>query len=85
MQPRRRQSLTDILVAWGLLVSLVGIFGLGCFEAFKVFAVIPAAFDSSPMVWSNPMMPSDGDQPPNQSGQTRMTSQQRARAAQQGR
>jgi hypothetical protein len=60
------------------MLSLVGLFGLGCFEACKIFAVIPAAFDSSPMVWSNPMSAQYGDDQPNQSGRDRMTSRQRA-------
>jgi len=72
-------------VVWGFLLSFAGIFGLGCFEAFKIFAVIPAAFDSSPFVFVNPMNAADPDYQPYQSGQSRMTSQQRARAAQQGR
>jgi hypothetical protein len=78
MRQRRRQTLGDTLVVWGILLSLGGLFGLGCFEASKIFAVIPAAFDSSPMQWTSPMRATYGDDQQNQPERSRMTSQQRA-------
>jgi hypothetical protein len=74
MQKRRRQYLTDILLVWGFLLSFVGLLAAGCFEAFKIVAVIPAAFDSSPAAFRNPMGASEDDYQPNR----RMTSRERA-------
>jgi hypothetical protein len=89
MQQRRRPSLEDTLLVWGFLLSFAGLFGAACYEAFKIVAVIPAAFQSSPAVMRYPMTASDDDFPPNQSGRTRLTAEQRAqlaaRAAQQQR
>ncbi|HUD46535.1 MAG TPA: hypothetical protein VMR33_06880 [Candidatus Baltobacteraceae bacterium] len=84
MKQRPRQSLGDTLLVCGLLLSFVGLFGMACFEAFKVFAVVPAAFDSSPFVWSNPMSASDGDYQANQPGGATMTAHQRAQSRQGG-
>jgi len=71
------------------VLSLAGLFGAACFEAFKIVAVIPAAFESAPALWRNPMTASDDDYPPNLSGRPRMTARQRAqddaRAAEQER
>ena len=78
MQRQRRQSLTDILLVWGFVLSFVGLLAAGCFEAFKIVAVIPAAFESSPVVWRNPMGASEDDYRPIQSGRGRMTSKERA-------
>jgi hypothetical protein len=75
-------------MVWGFLLSLAAMFGAACFEAFKIVAVIPAAFESAPSVFRNPMAASDDDSPPMQSGRGRSTARQRAenaaRAAQQG-
>jgi hypothetical protein len=78
MQQRRRQSLTDMLLVWGFVLSFLGLCGAGCFEAFKIVAVIPAAFESSPVVWRNPMRGSENDYQPNQPGWRGMTARQRA-------
>jgi hypothetical protein len=87
MQQRRRISWADELLVWEFLLSFAALFGAGCFEAFKLFGRIPAAFESSPAVWSSPMMASDDDSAPSQSGRTTTTARQReqsqARAAQQ--
>jgi len=77
MQQRRRLSLTDMLLVWGFLLSFFGLCGAGLFEAFKIVAVIPSAFESAPAVWRNPMMGSEDDYPPNHSGWRGMTAQQR--------
>jgi len=83
MQPRRRQSLADTLLVWGFLLSFLGLFGAGCFEAFKIVAVLPGAFESVPNIRNNPMMASDDDYAlPNQSGPIKLTAQQRAQLAQ---
>jgi hypothetical protein len=78
MQRQQRQSLADILMVWGFVLSFVGLIGAACFEAYKIVAVIPAAFESSPVVWRNPMGASQDDYQANQSGQRRMTSKERA-------
>jgi hypothetical protein len=78
MRQQRRQTLGDTLVVWGILLSLAVLFGLGCFEASKIFAVIPAAFESTPMQWSSPMRATYGDDQQYQPDRSRMTSQQRA-------
>ena len=80
MQRQRRQSLslTDMLLVWGFVLSFLGLFGAGCFEAIKIVAVIPAAFESSPAVWRNPMRGSEEDYQPNQPGRRGMTARQRA-------
>ncbi len=88
MQHRRRQSLADTLLVWGFLLSFFGLFGAGCYEAFKIVAVLPGTFESAPAVWRNPMPASDDDYQPNQPGKPRMTARERAqyeRAAQQAR
>jgi len=77
MQQRRRLSLTDMLLVWGFLLSFFGLLGAGLFEAFKIVAVIPAAFESAPAVWRNPMGESQDDFPPNLRGGKGMTAQQR--------
>jgi hypothetical protein len=77
MQRQRRPSLTDILLVWGFVLSFAGLLGAGCFEAYKIVAVIPAAFESSPAVWRNPMGASEDDHQANQSGGRRMTSRER--------
>jgi hypothetical protein len=77
MQQRRQLSLTDMLLVWGFLLSFFGLLGAGLFEAYKIVAVIPAAFDSAPAVLRNPMGGSEEDYQPNPSGRSRMTAQQR--------
>jgi hypothetical protein len=78
-----------MLLVWGFLLAFLGLFGAGCYEAFKIVAVIPAAFESSPAVWRNPMMASEDDSPPNPPGRKGMTARERAqygeRAGRQGR
>jgi len=78
MQRRRRQSLTDMLLVWGFVLSFLGLCGAGCFEAYKIVAVIPAAFESTPAVLRNPMRGSEDYYQPNQPGRRGMTAQQRA-------
>ena len=58
---RRKQSWTDLLLVWGFVASFFGLFGVACFEAFKIVAVVPAAFKSGPMGFQNPMSVSQGD------------------------
>jgi hypothetical protein len=78
-----------MLLVWGFLLSFFGLCGAGCYEALKIVAVIPAAFESSPAVWRNPMTASEDDYPPNHPGWRGMTAQQRKqyeeRAERQGR
>jgi hypothetical protein len=78
-----------MLLVWGFLLSFLGLCGAGFYEAFKIVAVIPAAFESSPAVWRNPMRGSEDDYRPNQPGRRGMTAQERAqyeeRAERQGR
>jgi len=78
-----------MLLVWGFVLSFFGLFGAACFEAYKIVAVIPAAFESSHAYWRSPMTASDDDSPPNSSGRASMTARQRAqdeaRAAQQDR
>jgi hypothetical protein len=78
MQRPRRQSLADIVLVWGFVLSFIGLFGAACFEAYKVVAVIPAAFDSSPAVWRNPMSASEDASQQSYPGGRRMTPRQRA-------
>jgi len=78
MQQRRRQSLADTLLVWGFVLSFAGLLGAGCFEAFKIVAIIPAAFESSPAVFRNPMRASEDDYQGNQFSRRRMTARQRA-------
>jgi hypothetical protein len=66
-----------MLLVWGFLLSFLGLVGAGCYEAFKIVAVIPSAFESAPAVLRNPMGGSDVDAPPNHSGWRGMTAQQR--------
>jgi hypothetical protein len=75
MERSRRESLADTLIAWGFVLSFVGLMAAACFEAYKIVAVIPAAFNSSPVVWRNPMAPWTEDSPPTQSGRRRMSPQ----------
>ncbi|MGD0813664.1 MAG: hypothetical protein ABSA83_08685 [Verrucomicrobiota bacterium] len=70
--------MTDTLVVWGFLLSFLGLCGAGCYEAFKIVAVLPSAFESSSAVWRNPMGASENEYPANPSGGRRMTAQQRA-------
>jgi hypothetical protein len=60
------------------MLSFLGLCGAGCFEAFKILAVIPSAFESSSAVWRNPMTGSEDDYPPNLPGRRGMTARQRA-------
>jgi hypothetical protein len=89
MQRRQRESLADILIIWGFVLTLVGLMGAGFYEACKIVAVIPAAFESSPSLRQIPMWGGDEDNRPNQTGRGRMTprerAQERQRAEQQGR
>jgi hypothetical protein len=78
MQKRRRQSLTDLLLVWGFVLSFVGLLGAGCYEAFKLVALVPGAFETSPAAWRGPMGGSEDDYPPDQSGGRRMTARERA-------
>ena len=77
MQQRRRLSLTDMLVVWGFLLSFLGLCVAGCYEAFKIVAVIPSAFESSSAVWRNPMGASQDEYTPNRPGARGMPAQQR--------
>jgi hypothetical protein len=70
--------LFDTILIWGFVLVLAGFMGAGFFEVCKIAALIPAAFESSPVSVRNPMW-ADGDDRPNQAGQRRTTSQQRAR------
>jgi hypothetical protein len=63
---------------WGFVLSFVGLLGAGCFEAFKLVALVPGAFESSPAAWRNPMGTSEDDYQANQSGGRRMTARERA-------
>ena len=78
VQRRRKQSWSDILVVWGFLASFLGLFGAACFEAAKIFEVVPAAFQGAGATsLQNPMDVSAGDYQPK--GNTEhMTPQQRA-------
>jgi len=78
MQRRRRQSLADLLLVWGFVGAFAGLMGAGCFEAYKIVAVLPAAFESTSTVWRNPMRASDEEYEMNQDRRTRMTPQERA-------
>jgi hypothetical protein len=80
MQRRRRQSWSDLLLVWGFVASFLGLFGLACFEAAKIFAAVPAAFNSSPIGLRNPMEVSDGDYQPSgaMGSRQRMTPKERA-------
>ena len=78
MQRRRRQTFGDMLLVWGFVASFLGLFGAACFEAFKIVAVVPAAFSSSPIGLQNPMAASQGDYQPNQTGGSKMTPRERA-------
>ncbi|HWD21257.1 MAG TPA: hypothetical protein VHB20_18465 [Verrucomicrobiae bacterium] len=71
---RRRQSLSDILLVWGFVLSFFALFGVACVEAFKIVAHVPSAFQSG-LSLRNPMNASDAD---NQGPQAHMTPQQRA-------
>jgi hypothetical protein len=75
---RRKQSLTDFLLVWGFVASFLGLFGAACFEAFKIVAVVPAAFQSGPVGFQNPMAASQSDYQPSGSGGTHMTPKDRA-------
>lgn len=78
-RPLRRQSLGDVILAWGFLLSFAGLFGAACFEAWKIVAVVPHAFEASPTVaFRNPMDHPDEDSQPVQSMGGHMTPQQRA-------
>jgi hypothetical protein len=67
-----------MLLVWGFLLSFLGLCGAGCYEAFKIVAVIPSAFESSSAVWRNPMAESEDSFPPNSAGWKGMTARQRA-------
>jgi len=66
-----------MLLVWAFLLSFAGLCGAGLFEALKIVAVIPGAFESAPSVLRNPMGGPDADAPPNHSGWRGMTAQQR--------
>jgi hypothetical protein len=78
MQKRRKQSWADILLVWGFVLSFAAVLVAGGFEAYKILAVIPAAFGSSSGVWRNPMAASQDDYQPVQPGRRKMTSRNRA-------
>lgn len=69
----------DTLLVSGFVLALAGMLGAGCFEAGKILALIPAAFESTRGVWRSPMFPSGNDEPPDQAGRRGRTAQQRAR------
>jgi hypothetical protein len=71
-----------MLLVWGFVLSFFGLLGAGCYEAFKVLAVIPSAFAERPAAWRNPMMISDSDDRPQQFGRTQLTARERAQNAQ---
>jgi hypothetical protein len=78
MKRRQKESLADMIVIWGFVLSFAGLLGAGCFEAYKIVSVIPAAFATSSSSWSNPMNGSYGGYEPDQSGGRRMTPRERA-------
>ena len=82
MQRRQRFSLADTLLVGGFVLSLVALMGAGCFEAWKIVSLLPAAFESAPSYRSLPMGASDDDSRPNQFGSRRMTPRQRAQERQ---
>jgi len=59
-----RLSFTDAIMVWGFLLALGGMLGCGCYEAFKILALVPATFQSSPAIWRNPMTASDNEPAP---------------------
>ena len=78
MQKKRRNSLEDILLVWGLVLTFFGLVGLGGFEAYKILSVIPGAFASSSDMMRNPMDASQDDYQPPQPGRRKMTPRERA-------
>ncbi|HEY3862084.1 MAG TPA: hypothetical protein VGO59_09370 [Verrucomicrobiae bacterium] len=82
---RQRESLSDILIVWGFLLSFIALLGAGCFEAWKVVSVIPAAFQSSTAVMRNPMWASSDDSGPSRGSSAKERYRQAQRAAEEGR
>lgn len=81
--PRRRQSLSDLILVWGFLLSFAALFVVACVEAWKIVSIVPAAFEASPTVaFRNPM--NHDDTRPAQGANTHMTPQQRAQQGSQG-
>jgi hypothetical protein len=70
--------LLDTLLIWGFVLSFAGLMIAGCFEACKIFAALPSAFESAPAALRNPMWASDDDSRPNLYGRGRMTPRERA-------
>ena len=66
-----------MLLVWGFVLSFAGLMGAGIFEAIKIVALVPAAFESAPAVWRNPMWASEDNYEGYQTGRGRMTGQQR--------
>jgi hypothetical protein len=54
-----------MIVVWGFILSLAGLFSVGCFEAFKIVSVVPGAFVSAPAILHNPMSGARNDHRPN--------------------
>jgi hypothetical protein len=77
MQREKRESLADALIVWGFVLSLGGFLVAGCFEACKIVALIPAAFESTPASFHNPVYGSDDDYRPNRSGRSGSTARRR--------
>jgi hypothetical protein len=67
-----------MLLVWGFVLSFAGLIGAGCFEAYKIVSVLPAAFESSPALLRSPMRAWEEEYRPNPPGRRRMTPQQRA-------
>jgi hypothetical protein len=78
LQERQRYHLLDLILVWGFLLFFAALLGAGGYEAWKIVSVIPAAFQSSPGDWSNPMGTVYGGQRPNPYGGKGATSRQRA-------
>ena len=81
--------MADILMVWGFVLTFTVLMGAGIYEACKIVAVIPAAFESSPANWRNPLRSPDDEYGANQNGRRKLTprerAQERQRAAQQER
>jgi|GEM_PF-6224871 len=81
---RRRQSLSDLVLVWGFLLSFAALFAVACVEAWKIVSVVPAAFEASPSVGLRNPMDAHDDTRPVQGANTHMTPEQRAQQMSQG-
>src|SRR5581483_5139075 len=70
---RRRQSLSDLVLVWGFLLSFAALFAVACVEAWKIVSVVPAAFEASPSVGLRNPMDAHDDTRPVQGANTHMT------------